>query len=387
MTSNKFVSYVRQQNYPFAVIHAAEKTETLQDENITFIKLRRSPLSIAMDEGLKYDPFFQRYAGYVRRELEKFRPQVFHITGLNDVSIIGAYLAWKMEVPLVGSWHTNLHEYASRRLDRHLKFLSKIQRQKFTNFLERKILDGAMLYYKMPQVILAPNQELLGILAKSTGRQARLMTRGVDTEFFSPAKRTVNDSVLRFGFVGRLRAEKNVRLLEKLEKRLLEAGKSNFKFLIVGEGNEREFLEQNMQTAELTGFLEGENLAQAYANMDIFIFPSDTDAFGNVIQEAFASGVPCIVTNQGGPKFLVEENKTGFIAKDLDDFVKFSIELLDNPEKLAKMKKNAREFALTRSWNSVFEKVYAAYAEAKIIWTENRRRVEEEKRKLSKRIL
>ena len=74
------------------------------------------------------------------------------------------------------------------------------------------------------------------------------MTRGVDTEMFSPEKRTVNDGVFRFGFVGRLRAEKNVRLLAELEKKLLEDGKTNFKFLIVGEGNEREWLEKNMKT-------------------------------------------------------------------------------------------------------------------------------------------
>ncbi len=150
-----------------------------------------------------------------------------------------------------------------------------------------------------------------------------------------------------------------------MEKELLKAGKKNFKFLIVGEGNEREFLEKNMQTAELTGFLEGEQLSEAYANMDVFVFPSDTDAYGNVIQEANASSVPCIVTDQGGPKFIVREGETGFIAKNPDDFVKFLIELIDNPEKLAKMKKASREFALSRSWDAVFDDVYRAYGEAK----------------------
>ncbi len=87
---------------------------------------------------------------------------------------------------------------------------------------------------------------------------------------------------MRFGFVGRLRSEKNVRMLADLEKEFFKAGKTNFKFLIVGEGDERAFLEKNMQTAELTGFLEGEQLSEAYANMDVFVFPSETDAYGNV---------------------------------------------------------------------------------------------------------
>ncbi|MGI8885131.1 MAG: glycosyltransferase, partial [Pyrinomonadaceae bacterium] len=296
--------------------------------------------------------------------LERFKPDVFHITGLNDVSIMGAYLGWKMDIPLVGSWHTNLHEYAAHRLQNKFGFLPEKISGNLTNFIERKILDGAKLYYKMPQILLAPNQELIEMLEKGTGRKAHLMIRGVDTVMFAPEKRTKTDGKICFGFVGRLRAEKNVRLLAELEKELLAQGKDNIKFLIVGEGSERAYLEQNMQTAEFTGFLEGERLAEAYANIDIFVFPSGTDAFGNVIQEANASGVPCLVTDQGGPKFIVREGETGFIAKDSNDFVKFSVELLDNPEKLAKMKRNSRQFALSRSWESVFESVYDAYREA-----------------------
>jgi len=364
MTSQRLVGYARKNGYPFLCVHAGAKTEVTRDGSVTFVSLKRSPAAFMMDEELKYDPLFQRHSRFVEKELEKFRPDVIHITGLNDVSITGAYLSWKMKTPMVGSWHTNLHEYAAHRLQNKFDFLPKKIAADLTNFIERKILDGAKLYYKMPQILLAPNQELIEMLEKGTGRKARLMIRGVDTVMFAPEKRTKTDGKICFGFVGRLRAEKNVRLLADLEKELLAKGKNNIKFLIVGEGSERAYLEQNMQTAEFTGFLEGERLAEAYANIDIFVFPSGTDAFGNVIQEANASGVPCLVTDQGGPKFIVREGETGFIAKDSNDFVKFSVELLDNPEKLAKMKRNSRQFALSRSWESVFESVYDAYREA-----------------------
>ncbi|HKP68212.1 MAG TPA: glycosyltransferase [Pyrinomonadaceae bacterium] len=373
MTSNRLVSFVKKNELPFINVHAGPATELTQEGNYRSLSLKRSVASFEMDEGLKYDPFFQRHAKFVRAELEKFRPDVFHITGLNDVSILGAYLAWKMDVSLVGSWHTNLHEYAALRLRARFSFLPKKSLYSLTDFIERKILDGAKLYYKMPQRILAPNQELIDMLQSSTGRKANLMIRGVDTELYSPAKRTVNDGIFRFGFVGRLRAEKNVRLLVELERRLLAAGKSNFHFLIVGEGIERPYLEQNMTTAELPGFLKGEELSAAYANMDVFIFPSDTDAYGNVVQEANASAVPCIVTDQGGPKFIVREGETGFVAKDLDDFVKYAIELIDDREKLERMKKQSLEFALTRSWDSVFENVYKTYREARDYLAEVRR--------------
>lgn len=364
MTSKRLIGYAKRHGYPYLCIHAGKKTETLTDESVRYLSLKRSLVSFPMDEDLKYDPLFQRHTNRVLRELMDFQPDVMHITGLNDVSIVGAYLAWKLQIPLVGSWHTNLHEFAARRLTRMFRFLPQKTLDSMTGFAERKIMDGAVYYYKMPKVVLSPNQELVDILGKGTKRVSRLMTRGVDTEKFSPEKRTVRDDTFRFGFVGRLRAEKNVRLLAELEKKLLEKGKTNFKFLIVGEGNEREWLEKNMSTAEFTGFLDGEKLSEAYANMDVFIFPSETDAFGNVAQEANASGVPAIVTDQGGPKFIIKHQESGFIAENFEDFLNFSLSLMENPEKLAEMKKKSRAAAMSSSWDAVFEAVYNAYREA-----------------------
>ncbi len=363
MTSQRLVGYAKKNGYPFLCIHAGKKTVAARDGSASYLSLKRSPVSFKLDEDLAYDPLFQRHTNRVLRELIKFSPDLLHITGLNDVSIIGAYLGWKAQIPLLGSWHTNLHEFAAHRLAKMFRFMPETAVSKLTNFAERKILDGSVLYYKIPKVVLAPNQELVDLLGRGTRRKAFLMTRGVDTEIFSPARRTANDGVFRFGFVGRLRAEKNVRMLADLEKALIKAGKTNFKFLIIGEGNERDFLQKNLRQVEFTGFLDGAKLSEAYANMDVFVFPSETDAFGNVIQEANASGVPAIVTNQGGPKFIVRHNETGFIAKNFDDFIKFSLELMNNPDKLAKMKMASREFARSRSWDSVFEKVYQAYAE------------------------
>ncbi|HQU84639.1 MAG TPA: glycosyltransferase [Pyrinomonadaceae bacterium] len=364
MTSNRLVGYAKENGYPFLCIHAGEKTETRTDGSVKYLSLKRSPVAFPMDEGLKYDPLFQRHVNLVLREMLEFKPDVFHITGLNDVSIIGSYLAWKLKIPMVASWHTNLHEYAARRLTKIFKFLPKNFLDSVTSLAERKIMDGAVLYYKMPKILLAPNQELIDILHKGTKREARLMIRGVDTIAYTPEKRMVSDNIFRFGYVGRLRAEKNVRLLVELEKALLEKGKKDFKFLIVGEGNEREYLEKNLKNAEFTGFLDGENLYTAYANMDVFIFPSETDAFGNVVQESNAAGLPCLVTDKGGPKFIVRHGETGYVCENFDDFVKFSIELMENPELLSDLKRKSRDFALTRSWNSVFENVYQAYRDA-----------------------
>ncbi len=363
MTSKRLIGFAKEKGYPFLCIHSATKTENYTDGSIEYLSLKQSPLSFPMDAGLKYDPAFQRHTSRVLRKLVEFKPDVVHITGLNDVSIMGSYLSWKLDLPMVGSWHTNLHEFAATRLKRMFSFLPEKALSSFTGFAERKILDGAKLYYKMPKLLLAPNQELVDMLRNGTGREARLMIRGVDTVLFDPVKRSVSDGTIRLGFVGRLRAEKNVRLLEKLEKALLKKTDKKFEFLIVGDGNEREWLESNMEHAVFTGFVEGEKLSEMYANMDIFVFPSETDAFGNVIQEANASGAPCLVTDLGGPKHIVQHGTTGFVCKGLEDFVEYTIELIDNREKLLKMKEASRNFALSRSWDSVFETVYEAYRE------------------------
>src|SRR5690606_7594780 len=91
---------------------------------------------------------------------------------------------------------------------------------------------------------------------------------------------------------------------------------------------------------------------------------SETDAFGNVAQEANASGVPVIVTDVGGPKFIIRHGETGFVAKDLSEFTSYTMRLMDDADLFKEMRENSREFAMSRSWNSVFESVYAAYHEA-----------------------
>ena len=364
MTCQRLTDYAKRIDRPFLVIHASPNPGSWTDGSVEFLTFKRSPVSFKLDQELAYDPLFQLYVGRVRRKLLEFKPDVIHITGMNDVGIVGAYLAWKLQIPLLGSWHTNVHEFAAQRLRRMLRYLPEGIVSGISDFAEKHILRGTVLYYKMPKVVLAPNQELIDLVGDRTHRAVRLMARGVDTEKYSPAKRNVNDGKFRLGFVGRLRAEKNVRMLAAIEKSLIDEGRSNFEFLIVGEGNEREFLEKNLKNAAFTGFIAGEELAAAYANMDVFVFPSKTDAYGNVVQEAGASGVPSIVTDKGGPKFLVEHDRSGFIAKDQSEFLTYIRRLMDEPVKLAEMKSAARERAMSNSWDSVFAGVFEGYEEA-----------------------
>jgi glycosyltransferase involved in cell wall biosynthesis len=188
------------------------------------------------------------------------------------------------------------------------------------------------------------------------------MPRGVDAELFHPSKRNRRpedrDQVL--GFVGRLSVEKNVALLAKVQEELEEMGHWSFRFLIVGHGAEQGWLRERLPRAEFTGVLRGEELATAYANMDLLVFPSHTDTFGNVVLEALASGVPAIVTPDGGPCTIVREGETGRVVAD-EGFAAAVAGVLSDPLKHAEMRLEARRYALTASWDSVFEGVYAGY--------------------------
>jgi phosphatidylinositol alpha 1,6-mannosyltransferase len=104
-------------------------------------------------------------------------------------------------------------------------------------------------------------------------------------------------------------------------------------------------------------------LAEAYANMDVLVFPSHTDTFGNVVLEALASGVPAVVTGGGGPKYIVRDQETGFVTED-DHFSGAIAEMVRDRARLDEMRLRAREYALGCSWDSVFDRVYAGYGTA-----------------------
>jgi glycosyltransferase involved in cell wall biosynthesis len=188
------------------------------------------------------------------------------------------------------------------------------------------------------------------------------MPRGVDAELFHPAKRhrTPEDRDQVLGFVGRLSIEKNVALLAQVQEELERMGHKSFRFLVVGHGAEEGWLRERLRRADFPGVLRGEELAAAYANMDLLVFPSHTDTFGNVVLEALASGVPAIVTPDGGPCTIVRDGETGRIVPDAE-FATAVAEVLGDPGRHAAMRQAARAYALTASWDSVFEGVYAAY--------------------------
>ena len=365
-TSRNFVAYAQRRGLPFLCVRAGTREISFEQVGeLRTLELRRSRGSVRMEKDLEFDTLFWRHGGAIRRELERFRPDVIHITGPSELGMFGAYFAWELGIPLAASWHTNVHEYAARRMGWLTGRLSARQGTATERGVEAGALWATAQFYKLAAVLFAPNDELCRMLEKTTGRRCALMQRGVDTEMFSPAHRTreEQDRTVVLGYVGRLSVEKNVALLARVERELEGLGLGGVRFLIVGHGSEEATLRRQLKAAEFAGVLRGRELSTAYANMDVLVFPSHTDTFGNVVLEALASGVPAVVTPDGGPKFIVRDGETGFVAED-DGFAAVVEQLVRDRGRLAEMRSRAREYALGCSWDAVFEQVYAGYETA-----------------------
>ena len=132
------------------------------------------------------------------------------------------------------------------------------------------------------------------------------------------------------------------------------------RLLIVGDGPYLRELRQKVPEACFTGYLRSAELATAYASSDIFVFPSTTDTFGNVVLEAKAAGLPCVVSNRGGPCELVDDGIDGFVTRALDvgDFARVLRLLCKDGDFRTKMGQEARNRVENRTWNNAFRQFW-----------------------------
>lgn len=361
-TSRNFEAYAVRRDLPFLCIRAGDRDDPVrQAGQVRSLELARSRTSIRLEKDLEFDAIFWRHHDQIEWQLKLFQPDIIHITGPSELGIFGAAFAWKMGIPLAASWHTNVHEYLAKRMRGLTGLLPRERIPAAERGIENVTLVATARFYRLAKVLFAPNLELCAMLEKAAGKPCHLMQRGVDTELFTPAKRRrdPDDESITLGYVGRLSIEKNIALLVRIAEQLKAMG-VDARFLIVGQGGDEALLREQLPGAEFAGVLRGEALAQVYADMDIFVFPSRTDTFGNVVLEALASGVPAVVTPGGGPKYIVRDGKTGFVVPDAG-FAEAITGLMRDRERLAAMRLAAREYALGCSWDAVFGRVYDAY--------------------------
>jgi phosphatidylinositol alpha 1,6-mannosyltransferase len=146
----------------------------------------------------------------------------------------------------VVSWHTNVHEFAARRVGCITRWLGRRTSEFAAAKTESFVLDRLRWFLGSGTVIFAPNPELASMLRASSGKPVSAMGRGIDTNLFRPERRQREDQALVLGYVGRLMPEKNLRLLPRVAATLRAGGITNFCFQISGSGSERPWLERNL---------------------------------------------------------------------------------------------------------------------------------------------
>jgi glycosyltransferase involved in cell wall biosynthesis len=362
-TFRHFADYSQMRDLPLLVVHGSAPDGIREAGSVRYFGLKRGLFSFPVEKDLRFDVAFARHLGRVQEELRQFRPDVVHITGPSDMGLIGAIAAHRLGIPLAASWHTNIHEYTARRADRILpKWLIRGgTRSWLLKKLEDTTFQLLMLHFKLARFYFAPNPELVKRLQTVTKKPCWLMERGIDLDLFGPQKRMrINDGEFVIGYVGRLSTEKKIRGFAPLAQALSRAGHRHVRFVFVGHGREEKWLEENISGVRLTGVLKGEALSRAYADMDMFVFFSETDTFGNAVLEALASGVPAVVSDKGGPKFIVKDD-CGFVCASDEEFLRATMLLIENQSLRRSMSLAARKRAELASWNAVFDAVYQAY--------------------------
>lgn len=361
-TSREFASFAKEHGFALLLVHAGPRDEVITDGSITRVQLRRGRLKFPLDGHHEFDLTFLRHYPRIQRLVHDFNPNVIHITGPSDVGILGALVAHNLGIPLAASWQTNLHQFARCRVSRLLSSWPENLSARLAAAVEFASFHATARFYKIPRLLFAPNRELVELLEKTTGKPCFLMSHSVNTDAFSPEFRERPAGPFRIGYVGRLTPEKNVRFLARLERELLAAGHRDFRIELIGQGSEEKWLRENMRHAEFSGWLTGKELSRAFANMDAFVFPSETDTFGLAVLEALASGVPAVVGPHGGPAYTVEHGRSGYVAKNFDEFSSLLTILMSQPALHDSMRLEARQRALSiGSWDQIFAGMYKTY--------------------------
>lgn len=301
---------------------------------------------------LSFPPIMQ-ILDYVQRE--QFSEIIISTPG--PMGLTGLLAAKMLNLQTSGIYHTDIPEY--------VRILTE------DRFLESLAWSYMHWLYGQVDTVFVNSEQYrkCWIDRGFAPEKLQILPRGLDTDLFNPARRDLtfwpgagaNGAEVRLLYVGRISREKDLDVLVTAYHKVRKQGHP-VKLYVVGHGPYSDALAAALPDAVFLGYLTGEPLAKAYASADVFVFPSTTDTFGNVIIEAQASGLPVIVSDLGGPKELVEDGVNGIVTKahDADDFARAINQLTGDAKLRARMGEKARKSVVDRSWPDAFRKFWQA---------------------------
>ncbi len=348
-TLKRFTDYLDDQHISFKVFAPMSSSNDYVSSHIH--RFKSLSFFLYPECRLAFPNYFQ-----IRAELQEFAPDLIHVATPFNIGLCGAYYAKKLNIPIVGSYHTDFDQYLKFY---NLEFLSKFL-WRYMNWFHRPF-----------KKIFVPSNDTLEGLKRHGFTNLELWGRGVDCNLYHPhydqkAVREQYDIHKKYllTYVGRLAPEKDVHTLLTVAKSIPAHINEQIQWLIVGDGPMREELEQEApENIMFTGYVKGEQLAAVYSASDLFVFPSPTETFGNVVLEALASGTPAIAANSGGVKTIIQDGVTGSLCQpgNVDSFLQSILRLIENDSLRNEMGIEGRNYALTQKWDKIFDQLLWHY--------------------------
>ncbi|MEB3103782.1 glycosyltransferase family 4 protein [Ferviditalea candida] len=352
LTLERLVHHLEHRRIPHLVLAPETEEQDLFSSNI--LRFSSFPFFLYPECRIALPNYFS-----IRNHLQQFKPDLIHVATPFNMGLIGRYYGKKYHIPMVASYHTHF--------DRYLDYY----RLNFTSHL----IWHYMRWFHEPCIrIFAPSQDTKSDLMNQGFSHIGIWSRGVDCNLFHPNKKSgklrekyqIREPFILL-YVGRMAPEKDLDVLLEAVKKLPGHLSKLIHWVFVGEGPLLEEMRgKKTDHMTFTGYLNGEPLAEVYASADLFVFPSSTETFGNVVLEAAASGLPAIGVRSGGVKEIIRHGETGLLCKPRDsDYLAQAIEqLLSDPAQLQTMGKAARRYALNQSWENIFDRLLAEYEQA-----------------------
>lgn len=290
----------------------------------------------------------------LRPTIEDFAPELIHVVNPAVLGLGGLYYAKSLKIPLVASYHTHLPQYL------HHYGLGMLE----------ELLWGLLRSaHNQAQLNLCTSTAMVQELTAHGIERVDLWQRGVDTEMFQPhlASSKMRSRLSQdcpeaplLLYVGRLSAEKEIEQIRPILDTI-----PNSRLALVGDGPNRQALEQHFEgtPTHFVGYLQGLELASAFASADAFIFPSRTETLGLVLLEAMAAGCPVVAARKGGIVDIVQDGVNGYLF-DPDDpkgAIRATQQLLEHSQAREVMRQNARQEAERWGWVAATEQLRQYY--------------------------
>ncbi len=331
--------------------HAGEVADTSSQHATTLVR----GLPIPGYAGLKFGLPAPRL---LRRQWRADRPDVVQVVTEGPLGASAIAVARELGIPVVSEFHTNFHAYS-----RHYRL----------GWFEDLVAAHLRRLHNRSGMTLVPSHQLGIDLVRQGYQRVRVVARGVDTQLFTPARRSAalraawgaGEDDLVVAHVGRMAPEKNLSLLLTAFTAIHRYAPSA-RLLLVGDGPSRRQLQQQHPQHLYAGMRHGEDLAAHYASADLFLFPSMTETYGNVTLEALASGLPMVAYRMAAAAELIRHGDNGMLADPgaSDQFVRAALDLVTRPNARRRIAAAATKSVVTHDWERIYVRLEAALREA-----------------------